>query len=262
VTRSAVSVFCDRPRPFRIDRVEDPGDFRILVLGPHPDDFDAAGATLKFFHERGSAIRLLVLSSSANGVENSFCDPPTLEAKAAWREEEQRRSLRFFGLSEEAVEFLRLSVGSPEEGGYLLDRPDAFRVVKEKSLAFAPDLILFPHGNDTNPDHRLAYRWWRRLAADAFAPVAALLIRDPKTIASRDDAYFPFGEEVAAWKAELLRFHRSQHQRNLNTRGYGFDDRILSVNRASAARLGLAETYAEAFEIEFIIPGGGGGERK
>jgi hypothetical protein len=60
----------------------------------------------------------------------------------------------------------------------------------------------------------------------------------------------PFGQEEADWKAELLRFHDSQHQRNLHTRGHGFDDRILDVNRAIALELSLPCEYAEAFEIE------------
>jgi len=37
----------------------------------------------------------------------------------------------------------------------------------------------------------------------------------------RCDAYLEYGEESAEWKGELLRFHRSQHQRNLNQRGHG-----------------------------------------
>jgi LmbE family N-acetylglucosaminyl deacetylase len=239
-----------RPRPFRVDGLPWPNDLRILVLGPHPDDFDAAGVTLRFFFRRGGAVRLLVLSSSANGVEDSFCEAPTPAVKAALREKEQRRSLRFFGLPESDCEFLRLPVGAPEQGGYLLESETSFELVKAKALPFAPDLVFLPHGRDTNADHRLAFEWWRRLAADSGHPLAAFLIRDPKTIDSRDDAFFPFKEEAAAWKAELLRFHRSQHQRNLNTRGHGFDDRILNVNRASARRLGLEEPYAEAFEID------------
>jgi len=76
------------------------------------------------------------------------------------------------------------------------------------------------------------------------------IIHDPKTIRLRTDIYLPFGEEAAGWKASLLRCHRSQQQRNLNTRGHGFDERILQVNRRIAQDLGLAELYAEAFELE------------
>ena len=36
-------------------------------------------------------------------------------------------------------------------------------------------------------------------------------------------------------KAELLRFHRTQHERNLQTRQHGFDERILRVNRQANA---------------------------
>ena len=82
------------------------------------------------------------------------------------------------------------------------------------------------------------------------AATAALLFRDPKTGAMRDDVILTFDEATAAWKGALLRCHRSQQQRNLNTRGHGFDERILRVNRASAAGLGIAEPYAEAFELE------------
>jgi hypothetical protein len=76
------------------------------------------------------------------------------------------------------------------------------------------------------------------------------LIRDPKTVAMLMDAYTAFGEEEAGWKARLLRLHQSQHQRNLNTRKMGFDDRILGVNRQAAKELQIPAPYAEAFEWE------------
>lgn len=41
-------------------------------------------------------------------------------------------------------------------------------------------------------------------------------------------------------------------QRNLRTRGHGFDDRILDYNRQTARDLSLSEKYAEAFEIEIF----------
>jgi LmbE family N-acetylglucosaminyl deacetylase len=235
------------PRPIRLDRLAWPARWRICVLAPHPDDFDAAGAVLRHLHGAGLDIGLLVLSSSANGVEDGFCDPPTLEVKAALREKEQLESCHFFGLPGDRVEFLRLPVDSP--GGFLVDGDEGRLILEGRLLRLRPDVVLLPHGNDTNADHRLTHAWWSRLAPEGRLDASALLIRDPKTVASRDDAYFPFGECDAAWKAELLRFHRSQHQRNLNTRGHGFDERILRVNRASACRLGLAEPYAESFEI-------------
>ena len=235
------------PRPLRLDSWPWPASWRVAVLAPHPDDFDAAGILLRYLRRAGLDLRLLVLSSSPNGVEDSFANPPTDEAKAALREEEQRASCRFFGLPEESIEFLRLAVGSP--GGHLLDDGNSRRTLAERLARLRPDIVLLPHGNDTNPDHRLAHAWWTRLAGENGHAAAALLIRDPKTIASRDDAYIPFGEADAEWKCELLRFHRSQHERNLRARGYGFDERILRVNRESARRLGIAEPYAESFEI-------------
>jgi len=90
------------------------------------------------------------------------------------------------------------------------------------------------------------------VALEAGYPLVAFLNRDPKTIQMRCDVYLGFGETAAAWKAELLRFHRSQHQRNLNQRGYGFDERILGVNRHSAEACSLEARYAEVFELEFF----------
>ena len=83
-------------------------------------------------------------------------------------------------------------------------------------------------------------------------PFLALLNRDPKTLQMRPDLYTFFGEENARWKAELLRCHQSQHQRNLNTRGYGFDERVLRVNRKAAAEVPGRGAYAEVFE--FCVP--------
>jgi LmbE family N-acetylglucosaminyl deacetylase len=219
------------------------------VEDPRPRaDFESAGVALRLFRDRGNPIGLFVLSSSANGVEDSFCDPPTDEAKAALREEEQRSGCRMFGLPEERLRLLRLRVEGP--GGFLADDEASFGILELAAAGFEPDLVVLPHGHDTNADHQLTYRWWRRLAAGSPRPMAALLFRDPKTVAMRDDVVLPFGEAAAAWKGELLRCHRSQHQRNLNTRGHGFDERILRVNRESAAKLGIGEPYAEAFELE------------
>ncbi len=75
-------------------------------------------------------------------------------------------------------------------------------------------------------------------------------IPDPRTIATHTDFYMPFGPQEAAWKAELLRCHDSQQQRNLRSRGHGFDARILDANRAAARDLGRGCEYAETFECE------------
>lgn len=75
------------------------------------------------------------------------------------------------------------------------------------------------------------------------------LNQDAKTLQMRVDLYFEFGEADAAWKGKLLRFHRSQQERNLGTRGTGFDARVLRVNRKAAEALGSALPYAEVFEL-------------
>ncbi len=48
-----------------------------------------------------------------------------------------------------------------------------------------------------------------------------------------------------------MRFHDSQHQRNLATRGYGLDARILNFNKQTARELSLEHKYAKAFEVSY-----------
>ena len=113
-----------------------------------------------------------------------------------------------------------------------------------------PDVVFLPHGNDTNLDHQRASKMARAIIAETGRPVLLLLNRDPKTVGMRYDALTPFDDEEALWKSALLRLHKSQHQRNLNTRGHGFDERILAFNRKTSAELGLEAKYAEVFEME------------
>jgi LmbE family N-acetylglucosaminyl deacetylase len=149
-------------------------------------------------------------------------------------------------LDEARVEFLRLPTA---EGGYIVDDEAGFARAAERAASLSPQLVFLPHGHDTNPDHRLAAKWLLQLAADLPEKPEAFFFRDPKTISMRVDAYFPFDRRAAAWKSELLRFHRSQQERNLRTRGGGLDDRILKVNADAASELGIPEAFAEVFEI-------------
>jgi LmbE family N-acetylglucosaminyl deacetylase len=221
----------------------------VLVLAPHPDDFDAIGVTMRFFRERGNPLHVAVATSGWSGVEDTFCSPPTPQVKAGLREQEQRASCQLFGLSETHLAFLRLQedgTGQPAENEANLDR------AREVVLSTRPRLVFLPHGSDTNLGHQRVYAMLRRVAGEVGYPLAAFLNRDPKTIHMRADVYLGFDEEAAAWKGELLRCHRSQHRRNLNQRGYGFDERILRVNRESAELCSAGAPYAEVFELELF----------
>jgi len=179
-------------------------------------------------------------------VADGFCSPPTAAAKTALRECEQRESCAVFGLPAGRLSFLRLA---EDESGHPADSDGNYERLRDHLRELRPDIVLMPHGNDTNAGHRFAFRTLLRCADQAGPPVVALLNRDPKTVDMRTDLYAFFGEEDALWKAGLLRCHQSQHQRNLDTRGYGLDERILRVNRRSAADLPGHGPYAEAFEI-------------
>ena len=212
--------------------------------------------TLKALEERGARVDVVVATGGASGVDDRDCDPPTAAAKAEMRMEEQRASCRLFGLGQERLRFLRLeedAAGHPVSGG-----GNAARIASALAEA-VPDAVVLPHGNDTNAGHRRIYEMvrdaadsWARESARSGAPrtLLALLNRDPKTIAMREDVVVPYGDERAAWKGSLLRCHATQQLRNQRTRGRGFDERILAMDRDTARRHRLHEPYAETFELE------------
>ena len=220
-------------------------DAKVLVLAPHPDDFDAIAVTLKKFRDNGNHIELAVISGAESGVEDNYCEKFPDMTKAEIREGEQLASCRFFGLAESQVSFLHLG---EDKNGDPMESEDNLKLLEEYISKIKPDIVFMPHWNDTNPGHQRTYSMFKKIAKN----VIIYLNRDPKTIEMRQDIYTLFDEKNAEWKAELLRCHKSQHQRNLNTRGYGFDERVLRVNRQIAKEGGCAAPYAEVFEIEKI----------
>lgn len=215
----------------------------VLVLAPHPDDFDAVGVTLRRLHERGHAVHLAVLTEGANGVDDGFEGAVTSEQKAALREAEQRASCTFFGLPRARCTFLHLW-RDPAVEAKDLER------LRQHVSALRPDLVFMPHGNDSNATHRRSYASFCTVAAKDRLSLLACLNQDAKTQGMRSDLFVPFDAPTAAWKTQLLRQHRSQQQRNLRTRGSGFDERVLQLNRDAATTLGLPAPYAEVFELQ------------
>ena len=236
------------PRPVSLQKIDIPTALTVLFLGPHPDDFDAVGVTMRRLQAGGATLHVAV-DRSGSGIEEDYCSLPTPGVNAAIREEEQRRSCRFFGLPDDRLTFLRLE---EDDTAQLLDSSRNADLLRALLVSLHPAWVVLPHGHDTNIGHQRMAAMLRRIAPEAGYPIAALFNRDPKSISLRMDIYTVFGEEDAQWKAQLLRFHDSQQQRNLNTRGHGFDERILNTNRQIARDLGLQEPYAEAFEVEMF----------
>ncbi len=218
-----------------------------LMLAPHPDDFDCIAATMELIRDAGISIELVVLTGAASGVDDDFCRPCTNSRKAEMREAEQRESCRLFGLPDDHLRFLDLE---EDESGHPIEHSKNSEKIHEIWVSASPGVVFMPHYNDTNVGHRRVHRMFSSAVASAVGSATVLLNEDPKTRAMRTMAHTPFDEEVAHRKAELLRCHLSQQSRNLKTRGYGLDERILEVNRRAASRLGLTQPYAETFEIE------------
>jgi LmbE family N-acetylglucosaminyl deacetylase len=212
-----------------------------LVLAPHPDDFDVVAVTLRHFADAGARLTLEVLSGGASGVEDAFATG--WEAKTAAREAEQRESCARFGPPALEPRFHRLL---EDAAGHMADVAGNRARVHALLDLHSPDGVVLPHGNDSNADHRRTFRWFKAWRDAQASPPVALLVRDPKNLGMRVDLVTPYAPETAAWKAALLRCHRSQHARNLRSRGIGFDERILGPDRAAGQAFGF--TAAECFE--------------
>jgi LmbE family N-acetylglucosaminyl deacetylase len=241
---SAVST---EKKPVFMKDLKVPSVSKVLVLAPHPDDFDAICITMRHLKDNGNEIHVAVISGASSGVQDSFCLNHPGQTKTEIREEEQRESCRFFGLPDERLEFLRLGEdknGDPEDSMSNTD------MIRKHIKKIRPDLVFMPHYNDSNQGHRRSFAMFERVAKELDRPVTAFLNMDPKTIQMKADIFTLFDAESAIWKSELLRRHASQHLRNLNTRNCGFDERILRENRKIAERfLNRSDAYAEAFEI-------------
>jgi LmbE family N-acetylglucosaminyl deacetylase len=221
----------------------------VVVLAPHPDDFDAIGITLRRLHWQGHTIHLAVLTTGANGIEDGWNGLQDVASKAAAREAEQRASCDFFGLPQDRLSFLRLW---EKQDSNAASEAEAQELEKLRNYIQArrPDMVFLPHGNDSNRTHRRTYECFREIAVKDGLAVMACLNLDAKTLDMRTDLFTYFDEDEAQWKAKLLRLHRSQQERNLSSRGYGFDERVLKVNRNAAGKANGEMPYAEVFELQ------------
>ena len=125
--------------PLLLTELELPPGLRVIVLAPHPDDFDAIGVSMRHLHRAGHEIHVAVLTSGANGVEDGWNGACGAEQKAAIRQAEQLASCRFFGLAPDRLEFLRMwerSDSSAESADY--ERLRAYLLSSKPHLAFLP----------------------------------------------------------------------------------------------------------------------------
>lgn len=235
-------------RPVLLTGLSLPLHMCVAVLAPHPDDFDAIAVAIRYLAEQGHDIHVAVLTTGANGIEEGWNGTSGTESKAAIREAEQRESCAFFGLPPDRLTFLRLWEANNNPSTDEIDYKKLQSYVRSKS----PDLVFLPHGNDSNHTHRRTYATFASIARSERRRIYACLSLDAKTESMRPDIYMYFGEQEAAWKAQLLRHHRSQQERNIRTRGYGFDERVLNLNRASAKNVEGHMPYAEVFELEIF----------
>ena len=214
--------------------------------------------------QSGCDIRYGIASLSPSGVEDEYAqrrpnrDSISLEdIKGKIRQREQTQSAEMVGLIPEKLAFLGI------EEDKELDSPKNLAKVRDYLESLDPDIVIMPIGKDPNRTHAWVYEAFQKCAKDLTLktekPIVALYNEDPKTIEIRKDLFVLFGEEGADWKGALLKTHDSQQERNIHSRGIGFDERILRMNHSSwrhlvetSALVGPSAKYAEAFEIELF----------
>jgi len=247
-----------------------PESGHVVELGPHPDDPDAVAVTLHLFATSGCRVSYVITCLSPQGVTDSYALQAARKSgkeiennldafKRELRREEQITSARLAGFAGDSLYFYTLE---EDQKGRLVDSPANARAYAELLASLDPDIVLMPYGEDTNSDHVLNWRFFcqgaQQLARKRGKPILGLYNRDPKTVRINEQLAVPFGREMAEWKSRLLRTHRSQHERNLEQRGYGFDQRILEVNREAWKSFKDRGTsvwpenylYAETFQVE------------
>jgi len=243
----------------------------VLVLAPHMDDPDSVAVTLRHFAGNGCSVRCLIVCSSHGGVTDHFALDHARKSgleldkgemplyKCGIRRAEQIESLRLGAFVAGPPEFL--SVEEDERGNLTASETNALTIAEALS-SYDPDIVIMPHGEDTNAAHVNVYRFFRRAAAHLAIrrgrPLLGLYNRDAKTLRITEHLAVPFDIEASEWKSGLLKAHRSQHERNLELRGYGFDERVLRLNRGTwdelSGKIGAAWTraypFAESFQAE------------
>ena len=187
---------------------------RVSFSPPIPTISNPRPSALRLFPRARAPPRLCSSSArapTASRIRSAIRRRP--EAKAAVREEEQRAGCRFFGLARGPAS-RSSGCGWTWPGRIHRRRRGEFRGSgASRPRPSAPTSSSCRTETIRTADHRLAFRWWRRLAASdpgARWPRSSSAIRRPSPM--RDDVIFPFDEATAAVEGELLRFHRSQHR--------------------------------------------------
>ncbi len=237
---------------------------RVLVLGPHPDDPESVTVTCRLLTQSGCDIWYAIASLSPSGVEDEYAqrirDRGSIslqDIKGKIRQREQTQSAEIFGLIPERLAFLGI------EEDKELDSPKNLAKIRDHLESVEPDIVMMPIGKDPNRTHAWMYQTFQKCAKELTLktekPIVALYNEDPKTTEIRKDLFVLFGEEGAVWKGALLKAHDSQQERNIHSRGIGFDKRILHMNHTSWRHLaetstpvGSSARYAEVFEIELF----------
>ncbi len=111
---------------------------KVLVISPHPDDETIALAGIIAQSRKNGANIKIVLVTNGNMHHNE-----------ATRYAEFKTATGILGVDESSLVFLNLPDGKLDE----LDQGMIYQLLKGQIDSYNPDIVLYPHVKDKNPDH-------------------------------------------------------------------------------------------------------------
>ena len=206
---------------------------RVLVLGPHTDDYEiGAGGLIHRLLLRGAEVRAIAFSTAQESLPTGL-PPDTLV-------HECRESARRLGLPQEALRILDFPVRRfPEHRQAILEELVAVR------REFQPDLVVTHTSTDVHQDHQVV----SQEAVRAFKQTTVLGSELPwNNLSFAPQCLVEIGKVDLEAKIHALSAYASQRHR-----AYSDADVIRGLARVRGASAGVK--YAEAFEVvRWVLP--------
>ncbi|MBN2094609.1 MAG: PIG-L family deacetylase [Candidatus Aenigmarchaeota archaeon] len=213
---------------------------KAVVLAPHPDDdVLGCGGTIRKLADAGWEITTVYLTNGDAGSLNY-----SKEELAALREKEARAASDVLGVKD--VVYLR----NPD--GYLEYTTDNLIQLINLIRSKKPELVLFPHKDEANEDHRVTSKLGMEAVGRAAAPCFQECYGEPwevKTVLAYEVwtpiQNFSYIEDITGvkdTKLEAMKKHESQ------LKNYPFDEGVEGLNRFRGTMSGKGK-YCEFFQV-------------
>ena len=190
---------------------------RVLVFSPHPDDETiGVGGYIAQSRKEGADVRIVLVTDGNRHQQKDI------------RYSEFKRATEVLGVPESDLVFLNFPDGKLREQ----DQMTLFKALREQTDLYNPDIVIYPHPSDANPDHsavgkiveqilktepsqRIGYEYLvhykllyprpRKFATD-------LYLSPPKSLLNSDKEWqrFPLPQDIEDLKKAAIFIYKSQ----------------------------------------------------